>query len=674
MANEVKFSQYTNKGSVSGNEKIPTGDTPGVGIFGVSLTPELIAEYAAAQFGGGLPLPRKKIIALHDTANPNIGHDQIIKLLDGRLFGALVLSSGTGETARSTIWGQYSTDKGETWSTLFEITPIIGSETQNVTCSIYQRSNGTLVMIFRRAFSDETAKLFLSKSTDSGLTWTTPTVIYNTSGVYIDPGPDRILKLNNGNLLYPFSQWIPPAEDPLAPNDRGSQLGFYKGLILKSTDDGDTWALQAIEVKSSENLVTQVGLFQFEDVAGVAGQIVMYFRTRGNVVGFSNINAAITVGTEQVSTLVGNNQPHNIRYYREYRALVGLIGRLEDPVRTRLDLVVSYDHGTNWVTKYIIEDNIANDSNSAVTPGPQFIDDDILYVTYYKTTEINTVDGWLLKAPVSFITGNTTTITKTHQYRNSALSSSAKRDNSVAQDKIIDSTHSQIVEVSRPADNNAPYRIILQKPGGGLYSSGVGVLPQDTLIDVFDGNAKMFGFRVDGLMFPGKFAIVKSFADDTEADGAAGLNTGSGAPVGSFFWNVATGSLRFKVSVGTNVYNWQNQAMYATVSTTNATTTTLLSYTLRQQHTNVLLRATITLRNTDNDDSATTIITRTAKRLTGGAVLVGTTTVIQALNGDAGLSSCTADFDVSSNDVRVRVTGIAATNIRWTCKIDDVAN
>lgn len=76
--------------------------------------------------------------------------------------------------------------------------------------------------------------------------------------------------------------------------------------------------------------------------------------------------------------------------------------------------------------------------------------------------------------------------------------------------------------------------------------------------------------------------------------------------------------------------------------------------------------ASVTGRRTTNGDAYTTEIAAAFDRDAGGApVQIGATTVV-ASHIDAGAAAWLVDFDVVANAVRLRVTGQAATEVRWS--------
>ena len=107
------------------------------------------------------------------------------------------------------------------------------------------------------------------------------------------------------------------------------------------------------------------------------------------------------------------------------------------------------------------------------------------------------------------------------------------------------------------------------------------------------------------------------------------------------------------------------------IRTTNATPAELWRATLAQR---TGYRATLTLIAVDAGNGAVrTIEARvTAKRLTGGALLVGTPTVLSDQQ-DSGTSAWAITAAVSGNDFVVTVTGAAGRNIDWQIAGDVVS-
>ena len=99
------------------------------------------------------------------------------------------------------------------------------------------------------------------------------------------------------------------------------------------------------------------------------------------------------------------------------------------------------------------------------------------------------------------------------------------------------------------------------------------------------------------------------------------------------------------------------------LQTTDATVDTLISVTLLEGNV-YLIEAWVTAIQADETSAVYKIITGAKRTTAGSAVLFGS--VISIITSEEEASwDCT--FDASGNDIRVRVTGEAATTINWTC-------
>ena len=106
------------------------------------------------------------------------------------------------------------------------------------------------------------------------------------------------------------------------------------------------------------------------------------------------------------------------------------------------------------------------------------------------------------------------------------------------------------------------------------------------------------------------------------------------------------------------------------VQTFDATVTTIWSYTAPDE-TDIFIRAVVQARRNASTDAATYELTGALKRESAGSVTQITGSPSQDhVYEDAGLAACEATIDGSGNDVRVRVTGVAATQIFWRAAIE----
>lgn len=118
----------------------------------------------------------------------------------------------------------------------------------------------------------------------------------------------------------------------------------------------------------------------------------------------------------------------------------------------------------------------------------------------------------------------------------------------------------------------------------------------------------------------------------------------------------------------------QNQLHAAAVilgQTTNATPLVVGAYTV-PVNCGVLARARVIGRNTANDDVAIYEISQGVNRAGAGAALIGT--IVKNAFESAALAACDVAFVISTNDVQVQVTGIAATTIDWEVELRAMEN
>jgi hypothetical protein len=104
------------------------------------------------------------------------------------------------------------------------------------------------------------------------------------------------------------------------------------------------------------------------------------------------------------------------------------------------------------------------------------------------------------------------------------------------------------------------------------------------------------------------------------------------------------------------------------LTTTDATVTTIATATPTNSKAETII-ATVTAKDKATGNSASYRVVACAKRQAGTTTLTGAATPVWSIEDVAGWD-CT--IDVSTPDVRVRVTGAAATNIDWKCRLERV--
>lgn len=103
---------------------------------------------------------------------------------------------------------------------------------------------------------------------------------------------------------------------------------------------------------------------------------------------------------------------------------------------------------------------------------------------------------------------------------------------------------------------------------------------------------------------------------------------------------------------------------YGNLLTTDATTATALSITLPTSA--VLVTATIVATDATTANGAAFEVKAAFRTAGGTTTLIGTATTV-SVGADVSLATATATLDATGSTCRVRVTGVAATNLRWEC-------
>ncbi len=113
------------------------------------------------------------------------------------------------------------------------------------------------------------------------------------------------------------------------------------------------------------------------------------------------------------------------------------------------------------------------------------------------------------------------------------------------------------------------------------------------------------------------------------------------------------------------------------LATTGATTTTILSYPV-QVNTMIDFAVTVTGRRTGGvsgtaGDAYRANLAATYQRIgTAGPTLVGAAATETSKRTNGGGSGYASSLSVSSNNILIRVTGVATTNIDWTARADGI--
>lgn len=110
------------------------------------------------------------------------------------------------------------------------------------------------------------------------------------------------------------------------------------------------------------------------------------------------------------------------------------------------------------------------------------------------------------------------------------------------------------------------------------------------------------------------------------------------------------------------------QVETAKVTTTDATVTTLWSKAVPKNGVVVALAQVVTI-NADGSERAAYTRTMSAYRAAGDVTALGAVATL-GTDGESTVGmDCTMDVDTTTQSLRVRVTGKAATTLNWRCRV-----
>lgn len=290
------------------------------------------------------------------------GEGAFVHLKDGRILYAYTeyIGGGGGDHDWARISAVCSSDEGETWGEKRVLLEPHGDDRNIMSVSFLRMENGELGMFFLRK-TGQHCRLNLVRSDDEGETWQEPTVCCD-EGYYV-VNNDRVLRLKNGNILF-------PANFHETPNSNYSLQCYFC-----SDDDGRTWKKLGQSLRhpfpNSTSGLQEGGLFQYEDESlwGWArtrsgSQFVMLSKDGG-------LSWTMPCGSE---LFTGPDSPMQVKAVGPYTVAIfnpkpRYYGRVEIEAgetgknlwaRTPLACMVSHDGGRTFPEGYLLEDDPAN--------------------------------------------------------------------------------------------------------------------------------------------------------------------------------------------------------------------------------------------------------------------------------------------------------------------------
>lgn len=121
-----------------------------------------------------------------------------------------------------------------------------------------------------------------------------------------------------------------------------------------------------------------------------------------------------------------------------------------------------------------------------------------------------------------------------------------------------------------------------------------------------------------------------------------------------------------------NLDQWNSRTLLEFVaSTADATTATLATIALDDETLTDFTVKVLAKKNTDDEAAVFNLSMAYVRTGGGGPIAVGSPTSAD-FRSTAGFAALAATIDFSGNDARVRITGLAATNIEWTAEVQHI--
>lgn len=323
---------------------------------------------------------------------------QVARMGDGRLlcvYGAYAKNSGDGR-----IYGTISPDNGRTWAaqTMLIDEPSLNDGDANMlvdgsTVSVYAGRTDNPNTISKM-------RVFMTRSTDSGNTWTQPAEI-RVLRQYFPGKQHNAIKLLDGAYLMGISWDLWPERGMRARTEGEMQLA--SGVLLSR--DGIGWTLHGNITTFQPKMTpgSTNGLCEPSVVQLTNGDILMYLRSGTSRHWESrSTDGGATWSDPRPGPLVGHNTPTAL-WRVEDSALIVAVWNHSPINRHPLSVASSKDGGRTWSTPRII----VNSNGPQVSyPGIAQATDGKLVVVWQQQREDGSRDiRWARFAPDWIITG-----------------------------------------------------------------------------------------------------------------------------------------------------------------------------------------------------------------------------------------------------------------------------
>ncbi len=258
-----------------------------------------------------------------------------------------------------------STDSGKTWSAL-QVLWNLGNNTCGNPCPVVNRLNGEIIVL--ATLNNDS--VFMLRSADNGKTWQTPVNL--TSAVkqadwdWYATGPVHAIQLSRSNYN---NRLVVPC------NHTVKNVGRHISHIIYSDDNGVTWHIGG---SSGEEHTDECTVAELSN-----GQLLLNMRTRNRSLPNRRISYSSDGGLHWTapvydSTLVEPICQGTLLAHPSIPGLLLFTNPAHPKGRKNLTLRISYNNGTNWPVKLLVQAGPSAYSDLGITAKQQAV---IIYET-----------------------------------------------------------------------------------------------------------------------------------------------------------------------------------------------------------------------------------------------------------------------------------------------------
>ncbi len=200
-------------------------------------------------------LVHEKLLEDHRVDSARAGEGAVCGLSDGSLYMVYGRFDGGRDEDRATLLEVRSRDGGLSWSEPKVLLAPDPEILNNMSVSLLNLKDGRIAMVYLRKVSTSLCyPVFMTSSDDAG-SWSCPVDVASDRKGYYTVNNDRLVQLENGDILLPYS-WFGESAD-----FHSETLKVYCGCFL-SRDGGNTWRRSLREITiEPENVVMPANLY-----------------------------------------------------------------------------------------------------------------------------------------------------------------------------------------------------------------------------------------------------------------------------------------------------------------------------------------------------------------------------------------------------------------------------